>query len=236
MRIAIVDDLFEERLELKDRLNALLLNHRMEAEVFEFDNGTDFLEAAREEPFQAVFLDIYMEPLSGIKTAEQLRSFDRDCLLIFTTTSTDHALDGFRVRALHYLVKPYSEEELTLLFEEILQRLPAPSRYISIKAGREIIRILLSDILYAEHYQHLIHIYLTTGKTIITRMTFSAFIGLLAAEDRFFLCNRGVLVNMQHAADFDGTAFLLKNGVSVSVSRDNAKKARTAFGDYLFRT
>lgn len=235
MRIAIVDDLAKERLELKERLNTLIQNHRLAAELSEFDSGTAFLEAAGQNPFQVVFLDIYMDTVDGIQTAEQLRTFDRNCLLIFTTTSTDHALDGFRVRALHYLVKPYSEEELSRLFEEILQRLPAPAKYITIKTGRENVRLRLSDILYAEHYQHVIHIYLSNGKTLLTRMTFSSFTAQLASEECFFLCNRGVLVNMEYAADFDGTAFLLKNGVSVPVSRDNAKKARHAFGDYLFR-
>ena len=51
---------------------------------------------------------------------------------------------------------------------------------------------------------------------------------------RFFLCSRGVLVNMEHAKDFDGTDFILKNGKRISVSRNLAKAARMAFGDFLF--
>ncbi len=54
-----------------------------------------------------------MSGANGIETAKELRDFDSDALLIFTTTSTDHALEGFRVRAMHYLVKPYEEKELS---------------------------------------------------------------------------------------------------------------------------
>ena len=56
-----------------------------------------------------------MNDSNGIDTAKELRRSDTDCLLIFTTTSTDHALEGFQVRALHYLVKPYSENDISVL-------------------------------------------------------------------------------------------------------------------------
>ena len=56
-----------------------------------------------------------MNGINGIETAKKLRSFDKDCLLIFTTTSTDHALERFQVRATHYLVKPYTDKDLSAL-------------------------------------------------------------------------------------------------------------------------
>ena len=43
-----------------------------------------------------------MENENGIDTAESLRRMDRDCLLVFTTASRDHALDGFRFQTLHF--------------------------------------------------------------------------------------------------------------------------------------
>lgn len=67
----------------------------------------------------------------------------------------------------------------------------------------------------------------------MTRRTFREFTAALT-DGRFFLCSRGVLVNMEHAEDFDGTDFILKGGTRVKVSRDLAKDARTAFGDYIF--
>ncbi len=66
--------------------------------------------------------------MSGMDAAKELRKTDADCLLVFTTTSTDHALEGFQVRALHYLVKPFSDEELSACLPRCLQDSPAPSR------------------------------------------------------------------------------------------------------------
>ena len=110
MRIAIVDDLKTERALLKERLSQQLALRGVEADILGFESGEAFLAAEKERRFSAAFLDIYMEGLSGMDAAKELRKTDTDCLLIFTTTSTDHALEGFQVRALHYLVKPFSED------------------------------------------------------------------------------------------------------------------------------
>ena len=101
MRIAIVDDLETERAQLKTRLARQLRLRGAEAELLEFESGESFLAAEKEQRFTAAFLDIYMHGMSGMDAAKELRKTDADCLLVFTTTSTDHALEGFQVRALH---------------------------------------------------------------------------------------------------------------------------------------
>lgn len=117
MRIAIVDDLAAERTLLKDRLERQLQRRTVQADILEYESSETFLEAAREAPFTAAFLDIYMDGMTGMEAAKKLRETDTDCLLVFTTTSTDHALEGFQVRALHYLVKPFTEADIDALTE-----------------------------------------------------------------------------------------------------------------------
>lgn len=233
MRIAIVDDIAAERNHLKDRLNSQLVRLTLDAEIFVFGSGTAFLPAARKERFHLIFLDIYLEHENGVDTAKELRLFDPDCILVFLTISTDHALDGFRVRAFHYLLKPYTENELTALFDEIIKRFPAPDRYIEVNTVGGVQRLRFQEILYAEHYRHQIHIYRFDGQKTVTRQTFRDFAASLT-DRRFFLCGRGLIVNLEYAKDFDGTDFILKNGKRIPVSRDLAKTARQTFGDFLF--
>jgi len=233
MRIAIIDDIASERDNLKTRINAELARLSLDAGIFDFASGADFLSAAAKKRFDLIFLDIYMDNENGVDTAEALRRFDTDCLIVFTTTSTDHALDGFRVRAFHYLVKPCSDEDLAALFDEIVKRLPEADRYLEVNTAGGVVRLRFRNILYAEHYQHQIHIHRADGRETATRRTFREFTAGLT-DGRFFLCSRGVLVNLEHAEDFDGTDFILKNGEKIPVSRDLAKAARQAFGDFLF--
>ena len=88
MRIAIVDDLADERVLLRQRLEHQLARRNVQADLLEYESGEAFLTAAQDEPFTVAFLDIYMAGANGIETARALRQHDTDCLLIFTTTST----------------------------------------------------------------------------------------------------------------------------------------------------
>lgn len=235
MRLAVVDDNPQDREELMSWLKTALAQRRKPAECLEFSDGASFLEAAGQDHFDLVFLDIYMEGMEGVTAARTLRSFDPDCVLVFTTTSTDHALDGYRVRAIQYLVKPYRMEEVAEVLEEVLNRLPPEESVIRLHVGRQDRLLVLREILWADHFRHQIHIHLGDGTEAAVRMTFGEFTDLLREERNFLVCGRGVLVNLEHVRDFDGASFLLDDGTQVPVSRSSSETARAAFGEFLFQ-
>ena len=235
MRIAIVDDLAAERTLLKDRLEQQLHRRNVQADILEYESGETFLEAARKAPFTAAFLDIYMDGMTGMEAARTLRKTDTDCLLVFTTTSTDHALEGFQVRALHYLVKPFSENELSGLLDEMLKRLPQQEKFLDIKVSGSDIRLCCSDIVYAEHFAHIINIHTVAGKTLATRQSFKVFTESLKEDPRFFICGRGVIVNLEQAEDFEADAFCMRDGSRVYVCQNLLKSARQVFMEFLLQ-
>lgn len=233
MKIAIVDDLPDERSLLKGRLAKQLRYHNVPADFFEYASGEEFLEALNTRHFTVVFLDIYMNGKNGIETARELRKLDPSCLLVFTTASADHALEGFQVRAMHYLVKPYTEETITALINELLSRIPKPDRHMEIKVDGSSLCLHYQSIVYAEHFAHLIYIHTTAQRTLTTRMPFKTFIAPLIDDPRFFVCGRGSIVNLEHAIDFEEAAFRMDEGSHVFVSQDLLKSARQAFMEYL---
>ena len=235
MRIAIVDDLAGERALLKGRLERALNRRSVQADFSEYESGEAFLAAAKAEPFAAAFLDIYMPGIDGVETAKALRAFDSACLLVFTTTSTDHALEGFQVRAMHYLVKPFTEEDVHRLTDEILARIPQPDRYMDVKTGGGSVRLSYRSIVYAEHFAHMIHIHTSAGKTLMTRMPFKDFAAPLREDARFLVCGRGAIVNLEHASDFEDAAFVMDEGSRVLISREQTKAARQAFMEFLLQ-
>lgn len=235
MRIAIVDDLAAERALLKDRLEQQLQRRNVQADILEYESGETFLEAARKAPFTAAFLDIYMNGMTGMEAAKKLRETNTDCLLVFTTTSTDHALEGFQVRALHYLVKPFTEAELSALLDEMLSKLPRPEPILTVKVDGSDIRLCYRDIVSAEHFAHMISIRTTAGKTLATRQSFKAFTEPLKKDPRFFVCGRGAIVNMENAADFQDAAFCMTDGSRIYVSQELLKAARQAFMEFLLQ-
>mgnify|MGYP002235745589 CR=1 FL=1 len=92
------------------------------------------------------------------------------------------------------------------------------------------------DILYTQNtFSHMIHIHTTGGKELITRQSFEAFTASLKMDPRFYLCSRGVVINLEHAVDFDGALFILDDETRISVSRKLVKNARQTFMDFLFQ-
>ena len=235
MLIAIVDDIKEERVLLRTRLEKIFHQKDMGFHCCEYENGEAFLEASKDQDITVLFLDIYMDGANGIEIAKEFRKSNKDCLLIFTTTSTDHALEGFQVRALHYLVKPYSENDISALADEILSRIPDSGKYIDVKVNGSNIQIPFRKIIYAEHFSHMIHIHTAGERELVTRQSFDSFITSLKMDARFYQCNRGVVINLEHAVDFDGTGFRLDNGSNVPVSRKLLKNARQTFMEFLFQ-
>ena len=193
----------------------------------------NFYYTMRTSPPDGVVLA--MDGVAGLNAVEHLRRLSPDCVLVFTTTSTDHALDGYRVRALQYLVKPYQIAEVEEVLEEVLSHLPPEEAVIRLHIGRQERLLAPGEILWADHFRHQIHIHLRDGTETAVRMTFGEFTELLKEERRFLVCGRGVLVNLEHVRDFDGAAFLLNDGTQVPVSRSSTESARAAFGEFLFR-
>ena len=234
-RIVICEDDLSQRELLKGFLYKVFEEIQEDLDLIEFESGEEFLAAAKKRPFTVVFLDIYMNGANGIEIARELRMSDSDCFLIFTTTSTDHALEGFRVRALHYLVKPYNEKEISTLLDEILSRIPDSGKYIDVKVNGSNIQIPFKNIIYAEHFSHMIHIHTTGGKEMLTRQSFEAFTASLKMDSRFYSCNRGIVINLEHAVDFDGSMFLMDDDNNIPVSRKLLKNARQTFMEFLFQ-
>lgn len=235
MKIAIVDDIAKERHFLRKHLGELFDIRTIPVEFCEYENGEAFLSDAVKEQFQVVFLDIYMDGIDGVETASRFRSLDPDCLLIFTTTSTDHALEGFRVRAMHYLVKPFQADDLAALVDEILKRIPDIDRFLTLKVNGSMLRLNYNEIILAEHFSHSIQIETVSGKLLTIRQAFHEFTKPLKDDPRFFICSRGVIINMQHATDFQENVFVMESGKPVPVSRDLVKTARQTFMEFLFR-
>ena len=73
-----------------------------------------------------------------------------------------------------------------------------------------------------------------TGE-LVTRQAFEAFNALLKMDPRFYQCNRGIVINLEHAVDFDGTVFVMDNGNQIPVSQKLVKNARETFMEFLFQ-
>lgn len=81
----------------------------------------------------------------------------------------------------------------------------------------------------------MIHVHTSKTGELVTRQAFEAFNALLKMDPRFYQCNRGIVINLEHAVDFDGTVFVMDNGNQIPVSQKLVKNARETFMEFLFQ-
>lgn len=93
-----------------------------EVEVFEAVNGREAIEIFRRENCQIAVLDISMPGIDGLEAAEEIRKESESCSIIFLTAydEFDYAKRAIKVRALDYLLKPSTREELIMVLEEAI--------------------------------------------------------------------------------------------------------------------
>ncbi len=118
-RLLIADD---EMIERKVLHKTIQKNLGKQCAVFQAENGREALEIFEEEKIQIVIMDIEMPGINGIEAARKIREKDKSCSIIFLTAFDEfsYARNAIQVRALDYLLKPYSEQELMLVLEEAM--------------------------------------------------------------------------------------------------------------------
>ncbi len=129
-----------------------------------------------------IFLDIQMPHISGL---EFIKSLSNPPLVIFTTAFTEHALQGFELSAIDYLVKPVPFERFLKAVNKAYELLnlrkknsvtvshkkdSGLSGYLMVKVEYSTIKVNLNDILYIEGLKDYIKIH-TGGRPILTKST-----------------------------------------------------------------
>jgi DNA-binding LytR/AlgR family response regulator len=135
-------------------------------------NANEVSSLLQQHTVDVLFLDIQMPQLNGLVLAEQLAGGP---MIVFTTAYANHAVEGFRLNAVDYLLKPFSYERFVQAVEKCLeyhhyvqlkQQATTPD-CLYVRADGRMVKILLADILFVEGWKQYVKIY-TTQKNILT--------------------------------------------------------------------
>ena len=119
-RVLLADDEQIERMALARRL---MRRFGDILQISEATNGKEAVQLYEKEHSQIIIMDISMPELNGVEAAEQIRSMDEDCVIVFLTAYDEfsYAKRAIVIRALDYLLKPCDEEELAAVMEEAMR-------------------------------------------------------------------------------------------------------------------
>lgn len=234
MKIAIVDDSDIDLEILKSFALQYCQTARLAGSIHTYNSSPKFLESFRPGMYDLLFLDIMMQEIDGISLAREIRKKDRRCFIIFSTSSADYAVEGFQVRAFDYMVKPVSYQRFVETCSLCIEKLPYENHYIEVKEGRAYTKVLISDILYTDYYNHYIQIH-THDSLIRSYMSFAEFEPMLSDYPQFLCCYRNCTVNMDKVDFMEDRNFVLHNGIRVPIAAKMKKEVHKAYRDYLFR-
>ena len=154
----------------------------------------------RENPVQLLFLDIQMPELSGVEFAKIL---PKDTRVIFTTAFPQYAVEGYKVNALDYLLKPISYEDFlkstdkALEWFTVVQRQDTyrRDRFMFVKTDYKLQRISLDDILFVEGLKDYVRFYLKNGDRVMSLMSMKKLEEYLPKPE-FLRTHRSYIVHM----------------------------------------
>lgn len=234
MRIAIVDDCTHDAETLEQTLRTHLEKRGRTCDISRFSSGENLFEAPDALAYDLVFLDVYLDGANGIEVAERLRRENYPGLIIFTTISSEHAVDGFRVRAFHYLTKPFSPDDIAAALDEAIARLAGDETVLRVHDGATAVNVPLSQVRSITADGHYLNLSTVNGP-LRWRQSFSRLADLVAPYPQLFVCNRGIMVNLAHADDLtDDGCFLMDDGTKLPVRQASRTEARSRYFDYLF--
>ena len=186
----------------------------------------------RENPVQLLLLDIQMPELSGIEFAKIL---PKDTRVIFTTAFPQYAVEGYKVNALDYLLKPISYEDFlkstdkALEWFTVIQRQDTyrRDRFMFVKTDYKLQRISLDDILYVEGLKDYVRFYLTNGDQVMSLMSMKKLEEYLPKPE-FLRTHRSYIVHMTETPLVDRFRIVFDE-VFIPVSENYKDEVQTYF-------
>ena len=179
-----------------------------------YNNTCEAVALLENKSVDLMFLDIRMPGLNGL---EFLKSMPNPPMVIFTTAYDEHAVEGFEVNAVDYLLKPFSLTRFLKACNKAYEQknlrndLASPvtqHRHFYLKSGYENIRIETDTILYAEGLGNYVQLVLT-DKKVVTRLTMNEVEALLCPSG-FLRIHRSYIVSLHHVQRFDNKSIWVR--------------------------
>jgi len=216
--------------------------------VGKFSSAVEALRAIHSQKIDVLFLDIQMPDLNGIELARVLdNSKSNKPRIIFTTAYNQFALEGYKVDALDYLLKPFNYEEFlhaatkALTYAELVEKSNAAAapavvavpeeriedEYLFLKVEYQLVRIALNDILYIEGLKDYVKVWLKSAEKPILSLTSLKSLEEKLPAKKFMRVHRSFIVSLDKINSITRNALQIGK-VNITVG-DQYKEAFSQF-------
>ena len=187
-------------------------------------------EILAKESIDLIFVDINMPDLNGIDFVRQLTT---NQYIIFTTAHSEYALEGFKLNAIDYLLKPFTRDEFEKATQKVISLVDlverchaaesADNEVISVKADYKTQLVKVADIIYLESAGEYVRLHIEGSSTITTLFRLKNMETSLPQES-FMRVHRSYIVNLKRIASYTKGRIFLDNGEYIPLG-ENYKEA-----------
>jgi DNA-binding LytR/AlgR family response regulator len=193
--------------------------------VGRYASAVEALKAIHSQKIHLVYLDIQMPDLNGIELARVIGKGLETPRIIFTTAFEHYSLEGYKVDALDYLLKPFNYEEFLRTatkahsyYELINRAVPATvvvesehadDQYLFLKVEYQLVRIALDDILYIEGLKDYVKVHLKNTEKAVLSLT-----SLKALEEKLSP-RKFMRVHRSYIVALDKISSMTKNSLQI---------------------
>lgn len=210
--------------------------------VGKYSSAVTALSGLHEQKVDVIFLDIQMPDLSGIELARVLaqRPNAGDTRIIFTTAFNQFAIEGFKVDALDYLLKPFNYEEFLRASNKALnylQRISASKNedavvqtqenYLFLKVEYQLVKVAFDDILYIEGLKDYVKVHLQSQTKTLLSLTSLKALEEKLPPSKFMRVHRSYIISLDKIKSVTRNTLQIAD-ITVAVG-DQYKEAFGAF-------
>lgn len=240
LNISICDDNHEQQRLIKKSIEKYFKIHNdYSIKITCYDNPLLFLESLNQNGgCDILLLDIFMPGISGIEVAKEIRKRKDKTEIVFLTTSDNFAILVFSLKAVHYLVKPFTQSE----FDEAMDRAVASFSKsnvlkLSFKLTGGGIKIVdIDNILYIESYKHEQQVQLREGDPLSIRESLNSLQEQLdeLSPHQFLAPYKGYIVNLKAVQAVEPDCMKLHGSKSVPIARRSFRELTDKYFSYIF--
>jgi two-component system, LytTR family, response regulator LytT len=178
--------------------------------VGRYASAVEALKAIHSQKIDLIYLDIQMPDLNGIELARVIDKGPETPRIIFTTAFEQFGIEGYKVNALDYLLKPFNYEEFLRTatkahaYYELVNRpaaaavvvesAQADDQYLFLKVEYQLVRIALDDILYIEGLKDYVKVHLKSAEKGVLSLTSLKALEEKLSSRRFMRVHRSFIV------------------------------------------
>ncbi len=230
IRVALVEDDAGYRRQLEEYLAQYQRENGESFQIRSFSDGDEIVEnyTAR---YDIILMDIEMPFLDGMSAAERIRQKDEEVVIIFITNMPQYVMQGYKVDALDYVLKPVSYFSFSQRIARAISRMRKRQekyRMVPVRSGMQKLRV--SQIIWVEVQNHDL-VYHTRSGEIQSKETLAEVEESLN-DSAFFRCSKSSLVNLEYVDGISGSDVLVA-GTPVQVSRARKKALLDALNNYI---